>query len=158
VKGRLPLWSSGQSSWLQIQRSGFDSLHYQIFWEVVGLKRGPLNLMTTSEELLGRKSSSSGVGSREYGHRDPSHWPHSTLYPQKLALTLLISGSRSDGIVFSRTEAMEFSFSLCEEHFKYFGLSDFIDLYSFLKWKYRMFSEVRNSLFAMKWQKVTVWL
>jgi hypothetical protein len=24
-----PLWSSGQSSWLQIQRSGFDYRHYQ---------------------------------------------------------------------------------------------------------------------------------
>jgi hypothetical protein len=31
------LWSSGQSSWLQIQRSGFDSRRYQIFREVVGL-------------------------------------------------------------------------------------------------------------------------
>jgi hypothetical protein len=28
---RAPLWSSGQSFWLQIQRSGFDSRHYQIF-------------------------------------------------------------------------------------------------------------------------------
>jgi hypothetical protein len=26
-----PLWSSGQRCWLQIQRSGFDSRHYQIF-------------------------------------------------------------------------------------------------------------------------------
>jgi hypothetical protein len=24
----LPLWSSGQGSWLQIRRPGFDSLHY----------------------------------------------------------------------------------------------------------------------------------
>jgi hypothetical protein len=38
-----PLWSSGQSSWLQIQRSGFNCRHYQIFWEVVGLERGPLS-------------------------------------------------------------------------------------------------------------------
>jgi hypothetical protein len=30
-----PLWSSGQSSWLQIQRSEFDPRRYQIFWEVV---------------------------------------------------------------------------------------------------------------------------
>jgi hypothetical protein len=37
-----PLWSSGQSFWLQIHRSGFDSRRYQIFWEVVGLKRPPL--------------------------------------------------------------------------------------------------------------------
>jgi hypothetical protein len=28
---RPPLWSSGQSSWLQIRRHGFDSRHYQIF-------------------------------------------------------------------------------------------------------------------------------
>jgi hypothetical protein len=26
---RPPLWSSGQSSWLQIRRPGFDSRHYQ---------------------------------------------------------------------------------------------------------------------------------
>jgi hypothetical protein len=35
------LWSSGQSSWLQIQRSWFDSRRYQISWDVVGLERGP---------------------------------------------------------------------------------------------------------------------
>jgi hypothetical protein len=34
-----PLWSGGQSSWLQIQRSEFDSRSYQIFWEVVILER-----------------------------------------------------------------------------------------------------------------------
>jgi hypothetical protein len=28
---RLPLWSSGQSSWLQIQRSGSDYWRYHIF-------------------------------------------------------------------------------------------------------------------------------
>jgi hypothetical protein len=37
-----PLCSGGQSSSLQIQRSGFDFRHYQIFREVVGLERGPL--------------------------------------------------------------------------------------------------------------------
>jgi hypothetical protein len=56
-----PLWSSGQSSWLQIRRPGFDSRHYQIFWggkkkkTVVGLERGPLSLVSTTEELLDRK-------------------------------------------------------------------------------------------------------
>jgi hypothetical protein len=53
------LWSSGQSSWLQIQRSGFDSQCYQIFW-VVGLEQSPLSLVSTVEELLGRNSSGSG--------------------------------------------------------------------------------------------------
>jgi hypothetical protein len=55
------MWSSGQSSWLQIQRSGFDSRSYQNFCEIVGLERGPLSLVSTIEELLGRKSSGSGV-------------------------------------------------------------------------------------------------
>jgi hypothetical protein len=50
-----PLWSSGQSSWLQIQISGFDSRRYQIFREVVDLERGPLSLVSTIEELLDRK-------------------------------------------------------------------------------------------------------
>jgi hypothetical protein len=94
-----PLWSSGQSSWLQIQRSGFDSLRYQIFCEVVGVERGPLSLVRTIEELLGRKSSGSGLECREYGRRDPSLWPRGTLYPQKLALTSPASGCRSMGIV-----------------------------------------------------------
>jgi hypothetical protein len=61
-----------QSSCLQIQKSGFDSRRYQIFWEIVGLERGPLSLLSTNEELLERKSSGSGLDSREYGRRDPS--------------------------------------------------------------------------------------
>jgi hypothetical protein len=65
----LPLWSSGQSSWLQIQRSGFDSQGFKIFWEVVGLEQGPLSLVSTIEVLLGRESRSSGPENRDYGHR-----------------------------------------------------------------------------------------
>jgi hypothetical protein len=45
----------GYSFWVQIQKSGLDSLRYQIFWEVVGLERGPLSLVSTTEELLDRK-------------------------------------------------------------------------------------------------------
>jgi hypothetical protein len=63
------LWSSGQSSWLQIQRSGFDSQHYQIFWEVVDLERGPFSLVRTIEELLERKSSGSSLENRDYSCR-----------------------------------------------------------------------------------------
>jgi hypothetical protein len=48
-----PLWSSGQSSWLQIRRPGFDFRQYQK--NVVGLERGPLSLVSTTEELLDRK-------------------------------------------------------------------------------------------------------
>jgi hypothetical protein len=45
---------NGQSSWLQIWRPGFDSLHYQKK-KVVGLERGPLSLVSTTEELLDGK-------------------------------------------------------------------------------------------------------
>jgi hypothetical protein len=38
----------------------------------VSLEQGPLSLMSTTEELLGRKSSGSGLESREYGRGDPS--------------------------------------------------------------------------------------
>jgi hypothetical protein len=69
--------------------TAFDSLRYQIFWEVVGLERGPLSLMSTIEELLGRNSSGSGLENREYGHGDPLRWPRDTIYPQKLALISL---------------------------------------------------------------------
>jgi hypothetical protein len=104
-----PLWSSGQSSWLQIQTCGFDSRRYRIFWEVVGVERGPLSYVSTIEELLERKSSGSGLESREYCRRDPSRWPRGTLSPQTLAETPPTSGGRSVGIVRSRTLATEFS-------------------------------------------------
>jgi hypothetical protein len=67
--------------------------------------------VSTIEELLGRKSSGSGLEIREYGRRDPSHRPLGTLYPQKLALTSPTSGGLSVGIVRSQTQATEFSFS-----------------------------------------------
>jgi hypothetical protein len=51
-----------------------------------------------------------GLENEEYGRRDPSLWPHGTLYPQKLALTSPTNGGRSIGIVRSRTQATEFSF------------------------------------------------
>jgi hypothetical protein len=48
----------------------------------VGLERGPLSLVSTTEELLERKSSgSSGLENREYGSRDPSRCARGTIYP-----------------------------------------------------------------------------
>jgi hypothetical protein len=38
----------------------------------VGLERGPLGLVSTTEELLGKKHSGSDLEQREYGRRDPS--------------------------------------------------------------------------------------
>jgi hypothetical protein len=73
----------------------------------VGLERGPLSLVSTIAELLGRKSSGSGLENREYGRRDLPRSPRDTFYPQKLALTSPTRSGRSVGIVRSRTKAME---------------------------------------------------
>jgi hypothetical protein len=74
----------------------------------VGLERGLRSLASTTEKLLGRKSSGSALESREYGRRNPPRADHATLfYPQKLALTSLTNGCCSVGIVRSRTKATE---------------------------------------------------
>jgi hypothetical protein len=101
---------SGSSS----RGRGFDSRRYQTFWEVVGLERGPLSLVSTIEELLERKSSDSGLESQEHGRGDPSCWPHGTLYPRKFALTSLTRGGLSVGIVRSQTQTTEFGLSFYE--------------------------------------------
>jgi hypothetical protein len=59
---------------------GFDSQRYQIFWEVVGLERGPLRLMRITEAPLEWKNSGSesrkprlkAVGIRCADHMTPS--------------------------------------------------------------------------------------
>jgi hypothetical protein len=72
--------------WFRSRGPAFDSRRYQIFWEVVGLERGPLSLMSTIEELLEKKGSGSSLESREYGRRDSSRWPRGALYPQKVGI------------------------------------------------------------------------
>jgi hypothetical protein len=74
----------------------------------VGLERGPLSVVSTTEELLGRNSSGSGLEIREYGLgiRHADHVAHSIR--KKLALISLTSGGRSVGILRLRTEATEF--------------------------------------------------
>jgi hypothetical protein len=77
----------------------------------VGLKRGSLSLVTTIDELLGKKISGFGletenpvVGIRRADHaRLPC--------PQKLALNSPTSGGRSVGIIRSWTQAMKFGFN-----------------------------------------------
>jgi hypothetical protein len=59
----------------------------------VSLERGLLSLVSTTEELHGRKSSGSCLENRKYGRRGSSRWSRDTLYPQKLALTSQTSGS-----------------------------------------------------------------
>jgi hypothetical protein len=76
----------------------------------VGLERGPLSLMSTTEELLGRNNTGCGLENLEYGRGNPLRRQRDTLYPQKLALTSPTSGGCSIGIVRSRTKATGFSF------------------------------------------------
>jgi hypothetical protein len=71
---RPPLWSNGQSSWPRVRFPGTTRKK-----KVVGLERGPLSLVSTTEELLERKSSGSGlesentvVGIRHADHVVPS--------------------------------------------------------------------------------------
>jgi hypothetical protein len=90
----------------------------------VGLERRALSLVSTIEELLGRKNSGFVLESREYGRRDPSRCPR---IRKKLVLTSTISGCRSFGIVRSRTQAMEFSCFFrpqsCTQRLLYLGTS-----------------------------------
>jgi hypothetical protein len=43
------------AQWSEFLATDADSRHYQIFREVMGLERGPLSLVSTTEELLDRK-------------------------------------------------------------------------------------------------------
>jgi hypothetical protein len=97
-------WSVVRVPGYRSRGPGFEFRHYQIFWEVVGLERGPLSLVSTTEELLGRKSNGSDLENQEYDRMDPLYWPRYTLYPQKLALTSPTSGGRSVDIVRLRTK------------------------------------------------------
>jgi hypothetical protein len=65
----------------------------------VGLERGSLRFVSTIEELLGRKSSGSGLENREYGLRDPSRLLLGTLSALRLAVTSPTSGGPSVAIV-----------------------------------------------------------
>jgi hypothetical protein len=78
----------------------------------VGLERGPLSLVSTTEELLDRKVTApvwkienTAVGIRHADHVAPS-------IRKKLAITSPTSGGPSVGIVRSRTQTIDFSFSL----------------------------------------------
>jgi hypothetical protein len=96
-----------QRSWLQIQRSRVRSPPLPDYLRSSGSGTGSTHsLVSTTEELLERKSSRFGLDNREYGHRDP----RDTLYPQKLPLTSPTSGRRPVRIVRSRTKATEFVF------------------------------------------------
>ena len=104
---RPPLWSSGQSFWLQIQRSRVrspalpDFLSSSGSWASWGQLRSYLNEKSSGSRS--RKQRLMAVGTRCPDHVTP-------LYPQKLALTLPTGGGCSVGIVRVRSKATEFSF------------------------------------------------
>jgi hypothetical protein len=58
---------------------GSDSRRYHIFWVLVGLERGPLNFVSTTDELLGRNSSGFGLENWKYGLGDLLCWPRHPL-------------------------------------------------------------------------------
>jgi hypothetical protein len=107
---------------------GFDSRRYKTFWEVMGLERGPLSLVSTIEELPGRNISDSGLENREYGRGNPLRWPRDTLYLQKLTLTSPTCSGRLDGIVRLRTKTTEF-FVFC----KYDGRTTSLEVLDIIK-------------------------
>jgi hypothetical protein len=73
----------------------FNSWRYQIFLVVVGLERGPFSLMSSIDDLLGRKSSGSSQENRDYSRRDLPCWPCNTPLSAKVGPT---SGGRLVGI------------------------------------------------------------
>jgi hypothetical protein len=50
-----PLWSSGQGSWVQMQRFGVNSRRYQIFWEIVDLEMGSTQSRENNWGAISRK-------------------------------------------------------------------------------------------------------
>jgi hypothetical protein len=73
-----PLWSSGQSSWLQNRRPRFDSWHYQKE-KNSGSGTGSTQPREYNWGATSEKSSGSGLENWEHGRRDPSRWPRDTL-------------------------------------------------------------------------------
>jgi hypothetical protein len=75
-------WSEFLATDSKVQVQFPDFLKNSGSWKIVDLEQGPLNLVSTIEELLGRKSNGC-LKIREYDRRDPPHWRRGTLYPRK---------------------------------------------------------------------------
>jgi hypothetical protein len=103
-----PLWSSGQSSWLQIQRSRVRFLAPPDFLRSSGSGTGSTQLRQDNWGATWKDNSGSGLKTEINGRGDSLRWPLDTLYPLKLVLTSPTSGGRSLGIVRWRIEAPKF--------------------------------------------------
>jgi hypothetical protein len=62
----------------------------------VGLERGPLSLVSTTEDLLGRDNSGSGLENIKCRRRDPLRWPRDTHLSTKVR-TNFVDKQRSLG-------------------------------------------------------------
>jgi hypothetical protein len=107
---RPPLWSSGQSLWLQIQRSRvqFPALADYLRSGVSGTG----STQPREDNCVDTRMKKQRIRSRKNEINDRGNslrWPRITPYPQKLALTSPTCGGRSIGIVRLRTTVMEFS-------------------------------------------------
>jgi hypothetical protein len=98
------MWSSGQGSWLEIQRPGFDFRRCQIFWEVV-------SWVQLNEKIAAPvyKTEVTAVGIHRVDYA-------TSFYFQKLTLTSPTSGGVSVSIVRSRIQATEFVVLLLTFH------------------------------------------
>jgi hypothetical protein len=63
---------------------GFDSRHYQNFWEVLCLERGLLSLRRINEVLFERKITAPVEETKINNRRDPLRWPRYTLLSAKV--------------------------------------------------------------------------
>ena len=104
-----PLWSSGQSFWLQIQRSRVRFQALPDFLSISGSETGSTQPRELNWGATWIKKVAAPVQKTEInGRGDLLPWPREPLYPQKLALTSPTGGGRSVGIFHSRTKATKF--------------------------------------------------
>jgi hypothetical protein len=104
-----PLWSSGQSFWLQIPRPRVRFPALPDFLRSSGSGTGSTLLRKDNWRATWMKSSDSGLENRDLTTVGIRCADHATpLYPQKLTLTSPTRDGRSVGIVRLRTKATEF--------------------------------------------------